>query len=184
MNRSMMPLIAGVLGFILLVIGSVGALIFINLPIETSTQNELPGISIQPDGTWENSTVTVNGLVRSFRFHHNPTIYYINRYNYKHGVFVNDRPVFSAPSFNLPEDGSVTRYKKNGSTLFTDRDFSFCVVLLRGAQETCQLVVSPADSASEAAAVLEQLLRDGQDEAGWNDDLARIRQFLANLVWD
>lgn len=163
--------------FIVAVIGIVAALFLLYVPVETEVQWSENGIFFD-NSSAERCALGLGGTLTTYRMDTKPPYFSSNPYSRREGIFLDGTQVFNRLSFNFPKDNSPIRFRRSGLTLFTDREFSFAVVIFPTRDDRHQIAIAPAATEAEARAVLQALLSDPRTQTAWTTEAAILQSFL------
>lgn len=167
-----------VFSVISLVVAGAFFLIYLYSPSEEPAQASFEGILLYEDGTSESCPVKISGSVASFPFEVKPTTFKSNVYSNRQGLFVGDRRII--PSVFLgwyDKEDNIVCQVRNGIRFYTDKSFSFLMIILPDGKNQDKIAIGPAATAEEAKTLIDTLAADPVFSRRWPDVASYIDSY-------
>ena len=164
---------------ICLVVAGAFFLIYLFSPSEEPAQNTFDGFLLAEDGGAEATSLKIGGSISSYPFEVKPTTFTTNIYSNRQGLFVGERRLL--PSVFLgwyDEESTIVCQVRNGLRFYTDRDFSFLLVIMPNGKNPDIVAYGPADSAESAKSGIQSLCNDPYFSRKWPDVVNQLRGYL------
>ena len=157
------------------VVGGAFFLIYLYSPSEEPASNEFGGMMFYEDGTSETTTLKIGGTIVSYPFEVKPTTFKTNVFSNRHGLFVGERRLFSNIFLGwYDEESQIVCQIMNGVRFYTDRDFSFLLVIMPDGKDSDKVAFGPASDEAAAREGIADLCSDPHFSRKWPDIVKQL----------
>ena len=161
------------------VVGGAFFLIYLYTPSEEPAQNSFDGFLLLEDGTAEATTLKISGSISAYPFEVKPTTFTTNVYSNRQGLFVGERRLLPSVFIGwYDKESTIVCQVRNGMRFYTDRDFSFLLVIMPNGKEPDIIAFGPADSAEAAKAGVQELRNDPYFSRKWPDVVKQLGSYV------
>ena len=178
LDKQTMTMLIVVFLSISLVVAGAFFLIYLFSPSEEPAENSFGGIMLYEDGTSEPTTLKIAGTIVSYPFEVKPTSFKTNVYSNRQGLTIGDRRLI--PSVFLGwynEESSIVCQVRNGLRFYTDRDFSFLLVIMPDGKDHDKVAFGPVSDEAAAREGISALCQDPYFSRKWPDIVKVLDKF-------
>ena len=150
-----------------------------HVPKKTEQYFSQSGLLFQEDGTYTTCQVGLGGTSAKYLVGSKHPYFFTNEYSNRQGLFLNGEKLAAKMLLGwYNEDAKYVTSEKNRIRFFVDRDFQTVVMILPDTGNGYQLAVAPAESESEAWALVADLLQDTTLKFYCKEDWALLERML------
>lgn len=179
LDKQTMTMLIVVFLSISFVVGGAFFLIYLYSPSEDAAQNAFDGVILYEDGSFEATSLKISGTIVSYPFEVKPTTFKTNVYSNRQGLFVGERRLFSNVFLGwYEEESQIVCQVLNGVRFYTDRDFSFLLVIMPDGKDRDKVAFGPVADADAAREGIKTLCSDPNFSRKWPDVVKLLDKFL------
>lgn len=177
----MKKMLIAVFSFLAIVVGVVVFVIMLYIPREETILWSENGIAVEESGAISSCTVGLGGTLKTYRMNTRLPYFSTNPYSSREGLSINGEQYVASVSFNWQDGRDIIRFCRNGFTFFTDRNFSFVVVIAPVSRQEDMLLVAPAKTPQQALDVLDTLMADPYMHSSWKSEYTYLQSMVQHL---
>lgn len=179
LDKQTMTMLIVIFLSISLVVAGAFFLIYLFSPSEEPAQNSFDGFILSEDSHSEATSLKISGTISSYPFEVKPTTFKTNIYSNRQGLFVGEQKLL--PSVFLGwynEDEPIVCQVRNGLRFYTDRDFSFLLVIMPNGKYEDKVAYGPAGNEQMAQEQIAALCADPVFSRKWPDVVNQLSSYI------